>query len=213
MTEKTCNKCLPGQEGFTLLEVLIAVALSSVIMIGLFNMFDSVVSVSSHIKKRENVAYQGRTLESIMFEDLGSLYPSAGEDFSFYGYSGSFLGEDGKVMSFCTSASLESSEISRMLSLQRVEYLLKTGSDTRDLFRREKQHCGVLGDWDWVEVPIARGVAEIDVEYLDPFDNSFVTEWGPEKGFPTAVRVTIRYEELATSVFVVHLSSTVQEQE
>ncbi len=200
-----------GESGFTLMEVLIAVALSSIIMITLFSMFDSVVSTAMHVRENERDAYRDRTLESLLFDDLGSIYVATGVKFSFRGYNGSFLGDDDQFMSFCTSASLSSTGDAPNLSLQRVEYLLKRGREASDIYRRERSFCGITGEWEWVEIPVVRGVAELDVEYLDSFDNAFVTEWGAEKGFPSAVKVSIRYEaDDQSDEFLVYLGVAAQ---
>jgi type II secretion system protein J len=193
--------------GFTLLEVLVAVALSSVIMIALFGVFDSVTDVAIGIRQHEETAYDDRTLEAVLFDDLGSAYVNNNPDFVFTGKGGSFLGVDDLLMGFCTSASLNSAEPGPSLSLQRVEYLLKGGQDGRDLYRRERSFCGLTGEWDWVEVPVLRGLEEMEVEYLDTEDNTFVTEWANEMRAPGAVMVRVTHLDGREHEFMVRLSA------
>lgn len=188
------------------MEVLIAVALSSVIMMALFGMFNAVVDVSSHVKSQEGEAYGERIFESILFDDLRSINTGEGSDFSFSGKSGSFLGNDGELMAFCTSTSLNSSSDTPLLSLQRVEYQLKSKGDTKMLYRRERPYAGISGNWKWIEVPVLAGVSDIEVEYLDPLDNSFVTDWSGKSGFPGAVRITVTYPGEQDRSFLVGLS-------
>lgn len=138
MDDSAFDSPVAKRAGFTLMEVLVAVALSSVIMIALFGVFDSVVKVASDVKSQEMDAYGDRILESIMFEDLRSVFTGKGEDFSFSGNGGSFLGSDGELMEFCTTASLTSVGEKPSFSLQRVVYALEGNSDEKTLVRREK---------------------------------------------------------------------------
>jgi hypothetical protein len=91
--------------------------------------------------------------------------------------------------------------------LQRVEYLLKGGLDGRDLYRRERSFCGLTGEWDWVEVPVLRGLEEMEVEYFDPEDNTFVTEWENGMRAPSAVIVRVTHLDGREHEFMVRLSA------
>lgn len=196
-----------GKAGFTLIEMIIAVALSAVIMMALFGMFSSVVDVASSIKFQESSSYGERTFEGILFDDLRSVYAASGDSFRFIGKSGSFLGLDGQIMEFCSSASLNSSGASPSFSLQRIEYVLKSNSDTKDIYRREKSYCGLSGEWEWVEVPILKGISDIDIRYFDSQDNAFITEWdGAKSRYPAAVTVKVVYPDNREHLFTVELS-------
>ncbi|BDQ38445.1 hypothetical protein SYK_28050 [Pseudodesulfovibrio nedwellii] len=199
--------------GFTLIEVLVAVALSSVIMMALFGMFNSVVDVASSVKFQESSSYGERTFEGILFDDLRSVYAASGDSFRFKGKSGSFLGIDGLLMEFCSTASLNNFGTSPSFSLQRVEYVMKGGSDTKNIYRRERNNCGLSGDWEWVEVPILKEISDIEIEYYDPEDNSFVTEWdGGNAQYPQAVNVKVVYPGNREHLFTVGLSAMVEDE-
>ena len=193
-----------AKEGFTLLEVLIAMALSAVIMMALFSMFDSVVNVASGIKDKEGEAYGERIFESILFDDFRSIYASSKAEYAFSGKSGFFLGADGDLMSFCTTATLGPVGAQPVFSLQEVEYLLKGGSESKTVYRREKEYSGLTGNWEWVEVPIVKGVSDLRIEYQDT-DDSFVTEWN-KAGYPRAVKVEIEFGKNRGYAFLVNLS-------
>lgn len=201
---------ISNRAGFTLMEVLVAVALSSVIMIALFGMFNTVVDVASGVKLREDAAYGDRAFESILFDDLRSVFKDGGSDFAFDGKGGSFLGEDGLLMGFATTASLSNRDDGPNLSVQRVEYRVEGNDDEKVLYRRERVYCGMKGDWDWVEVPVLKGLEEIEVEYLNGFDNTFVTEWNGTK-YPLSVRVALEYSGGRESEFLVELSTMARE--
>lgn len=182
-----------GRSGFTLLEVLIAMALSAVIMVALFAVFNAVADVAAGVKSHEAEGYGQRALESILFDDLRSVYRGSGANYKFTGNSGAFLGSDGEFLSFCTTATLGASGDGPSFSLRRVEYLLDGNSREKTLIRREKSYCGVKGDWEWVEVPILKGIADLEAEYLDPMDDSYVTEWVGMTRFPRAVLLHVTY--------------------
>jgi len=194
-----------GRAGFTLLEVLVAVALSSVAMMALFSMFNAVTDVSSGIIKHEENAYGERALEAILFDDLRSVYADGGIEFAFDGGSTNFLDSDGVLLGFCTSASLNSVGDTPSFSLQRVEYLFEEEDEEARLVRRERSYSGVMGDWDWVEVVVLEGIRSMEVEYLNPLDNSFVSEW-KSKRYPKAVKVQIEYVDGRQHEFMIELS-------
>lgn len=193
------------------MEVLVAVALSAIIMMALFGMFNSVAEVASDVKRQEEDSYGIRTFESILFDDLGSVYAGDAPSFSFAGKNGDFLGQDGRIMEFCTTASLGDSGTGPSFSLQRVEYSLdRDGKDTA-ILRRERKHCGVSGNWQWVEVPVFKGFSSVEVEYFDPLNKSFVQEWGGRKRYPGAIRMTIVDSDGQRFRFVIPLSSMARE--
>lgn len=199
-----------SKSGFTLMEVLVAMALSSVIMVALFGMFNAVVDVATGVKARENATYAERTLEFIMFDDLRSLYPQPrGDDFEFVGKNGSFLGDDGLLMGFCTTATLSSTGTEPTCGLQRVEYSLKGGFGNQTLYRSERSFAGRTGDWEPVEVPILKGVEELEVEYLNSQDEEYVTEWDSMGDFPLAVKVRLTHDDGKEHDFIVSLSTVI----
>ncbi|WP_147822604.1 prepilin-type N-terminal cleavage/methylation domain-containing protein [Salidesulfovibrio onnuriiensis] len=200
-----------GRSGFTLLEVLVAVALSAVIMMALFAMFGSVADVASSVRAREEAASGVRTLEGLLFDDLRSLYAGKETEFRFVGKSGSFLGEGGTLMAFSTTASLGDNSDGASFSLQRVEYVLKDVSGVGTLFRREKRYCGLSGRWPWVEVPVFRGIDELEVAYADPETDSFLSEWASGQRYPASVRVRILGADGEEQRFSVGLSTMARE--
>ena len=189
------------------MEVLVAVGLSSVIMMALFGVFNAVADVASGVIEHEKTSYGERAFEVILFDDLRSLYAKRGATYSFKGVNGSFLGLDGNLMEFCTSASLNNNTNGPTFSVQRVEYRLDEGEDGgKVLCRREKSHCGLAGNWEWVESPILRGIDEIEIEYLNGLDDTFITEWGAERGFPKAVKIKVILQGGYENVFLINLS-------
>lgn len=116
-----------GSSGFTLLETLVAITLSSVVMLALFGMFSGVVDVVSHVRMQEGVSYGQSIFRSLLMDDLRSVYLGSQPEFRFKGESGSFLGIDGGFLEFATSASLNSVGEGAATSLKRVQYTMERG--------------------------------------------------------------------------------------
>lgn len=197
-----------GSSGFTLLETLVAITLSSVVMLALFGMFSGVVDVVSHVRMQEGVSYGQSIFRSLLMDDLRSVYLGSQPEFRFKGESGSFLGIDGGFLEFATSASLNSVGEGAATSLKRVQYTMERGEKGDDIIRRELAYCGVTGDWEWVDAVVFRGVEELELEYLDPEDWSYSTEWN-KLGIscPKAVSVHLKSTDEREFFFVVELSA------
>ena len=197
-----------GSSGFTLLETLVAITLSSVVMLALFGMFSGVVDVVSHVRMQEGTSYGQSVFRSLLMDDLRSVYLGPQAEFRFKGESGSFLGIDGGFLEFATSASLNSVGEGVATSLKRVQYTMERGEKGSDIIRRELAHCGVTGDWEWVEAVVFRGVEELELEYLDPEDWSYSTEWNKlGASCPRAVSVHVKCTDEREFSFVVELSA------
>lgn len=185
-----------AKAGFTLIEMLVALTLSSVVMMALFSMYSGVVDVASHVKSEEGTAYGQSVFEAILSEDLQSVYTSIEDEFAFKGRSGDFLGIDGEFLSFCTSASLNAVGAQATMKLNRVEYVLEGGREGKALYRKEKNYCGIPGEWEWVKTKILENVTELELEYLSPEDNSYTTQWESVKGsLPKAVSLLIVHSD------------------
>lgn len=179
-----------SKQGFTLIEVLLAVSISAIIMVAVFSMFDATASVAESVKEREETVYEARGLQLILSDDLGSLYSGSHSDFKFSGKSGTFLGIDGRLMEFCTASSLDPFNGPRF-SLQMVSYFVEDIDEGLALYREERPYAGLNGEWEPVKVALIRGIKEIEVEYRDPFDGLYVTEWdGTDGHYPTVVRIS-----------------------
>lgn len=66
----------------------------------------------------------------------------------------------------------------------------------------------MTGDWEWVDAVVFRGVEELELEYLDPEDWSYSTEWN-KLGIscPKAVSVHLKSTDEREFFFVVELSA------
>lgn len=197
----------PSRAGFTLLEVLVAVALSAVAMMAVFSMFGTVTGVAADVARKEAGHYDGLAFEAILFDDLRSLYFDKGDtEFRFLGNNAGLQDEGRRVLAFATSASLASGQERPPLSVQRVEYVLREGADgERELVRRERPYSGLMGDWEWLDAAVLAGFEDLDVGYLDPADGRFVDQWQGAVP-PPALRVEVLWPGDRRDVFEIDLS-------
>lgn len=198
----------PGRAGFTLLEVLVAVALSAVAMMAVFTMFDTVTGLAVDVARNESAHYDNLAFEAVLFDDLRSLYlDEKDRAFRFDGNNAGLLDEESRVMSFATTASLASEREAPPLSVQRVEYVLREREDgVRELVRRERPYCGLLGDWEWADAAVLEGFEDLDVGYLDATDGSFADQWRGTAP-PQTLRVEVTWPGGRVDVFETGVSA------
>jgi type II secretion system protein J len=197
-----------GRGGFTLLEVLVAVALSAVAMMAVFSMFDTVTGLAADVARKEGAHYDSLAFEAVFFDDLRSLYlDKTDQAFRFGGNNAGLLDEAGRVMAFATTASLAAGKENPPFSVQRVEYVVREREDgSRVLVRRERPYCGLMGDWEWADAAVLAGFEDLDVEYFDATDGSFADRWQGTNP-PRAVRVEVTWAGERKDVFEVDMST------
>lgn len=197
-----------GRAGFTLLEVLVAVALSAVAMMAVFSMFGTVTGVAADVSRKEAGHYDGLAFEAVLFDDLRSLYFDAGDtEFRFVGNNAGLQDESRRVMAFATTASLASGRGDAPFSVQRVEYVLRERKDgEKELVRRERPYCGLMGDWEWVDAAVLAGFEDLDVTYLNPSDGAFGDQWRGS-GPPPSLRVEVLWPGDRKDIFEIDVSA------
>ena len=214
-----------AEAGFTLLELLIAMALTAVIGMVLFSTYSMVMnngqSVRALVLEREGERIYRGVLDNDMAglcrgeeEENGlpglsrrPIVPSA----EFYRQTGIEPPEptnDEVVLSFAGGARLARESITGPDGLDGpvcVEYVLRAGGRDKALIRRERGYCGVEGDFPWAEFVLLRGLQSVDTAlYIS--GKGWLPGWEArtEAGdFPRAVRFTLLREgETEPEVFL-----------
>lgn len=200
-----------GQSGFTLLELLIAMILTALIGTVLFSSY--ILIADNGVKGRELVHSREapRIFWGIVDTDIAGLLLSrelplpsitpitpskkwvelvgAPED-----------GEDGKhLLTFATTASLDSDGEERIAGPYCVEYVARQGRNGTALIRRERMFCGVDGDFPWTEAVLLTGLEDIEVKLCSvehgEFDVPEEREWYRVGAvLPDAVLISLEYE-------------------
>ena len=108
--------------------------------------------------------------------------------------------EDGKhLLTFATTASLDSDAEERIAGPYCVEYVARQGRNGTALIRRERAFCGVDGDFPWTEAVLLMGLKDVEVKLCSvehgDFDVPEEREWYRVGAIlPEAVRMSLEYE-------------------
>ena len=140
------------RRGFTLIEVMIATAISAAILLGVYSIFNGVVSTRNGLENANNSLIFTEALERLIARDirmaaagLPNLPPLRG-------------GEE-RLMSLITHNSLR---FNKSLPVE-VLYYIDTTLDNGTLYRMERQQ----GMNYRMEMPLAKNVSEYKVETFD----------------------------------------------
>ena len=189
---------VPKQQGFTLLELLVAMTLMATVITALFGLFTNVIDASQHMRAKIEGGQVGRTIASIVEDDLRFLHTAlGGKQFRFRAKPLSTAFDDTAFLAFTTSSSLDYRVVSRQADLQNVEYVLRRNdTKTQSFIRREKRHATVSGEFDWIEFELIENVQSLQLAFYDSDTKEFKKEWGVERsGIPSAIRFTIAFGE------------------
>lgn len=203
------------ERGFTLFELLIAMALTAVMGTVMFKTWDMVVSSGLKAKEVVNKRELERTVLNIMDNDMAAIQlpgdelsllpmpsrrpiePTANY-FKLLGRRKS--GKDEKnivrLISFASGSSLKAEGAPTGFPVC-VEYVLKSADNgDKRLFRRERDFCGVNGDYPWREALLMDKLEDARLE-LEMRDGSRLDNWAREDilAQPHAIRFSWRKKD------------------
>lgn len=157
--------------GFTLFEMLIAMALTAVIGAVLFRSWDMVALSARQAQQAVAQRERGRIVFGIIDNDIAALHMASGElttlpplgktailsSEEYYAETGTEAPEleEGErvLLSFATGTSALPDAVSPIGNMYCVEYRLCSVSASRKmLVRRERDFCGISGEFPWREI-------------------------------------------------------------
>ncbi|GEM_PF-1300448 len=178
--------------GFTLLEVMIAVALTATVSLVLFVLFDSSVDVAVLARHGDDRSQAISVFDGIVMDDLRSITVSNATSEDFHFSAKEPHADSGAFLEFPSSVSLDTSLPYPNCAVYRVEYKLRTRPDGEGLalVRSERPWCGVKGKWDFVDYVLLDDVESIEAEYYNSKTDQFASVWrsGRKTRLPQAVR-------------------------
>jgi type II secretion system protein J len=197
------GRLLPGRGGFTLVEILVAIGIFSMVLAAIYSTWTAILR-SSKVGLEAAAAVQrariaGRTIE----ETLGSVQSFALNQ-SYY----SFVSENGSeaMLSFVSrlSPSFPRSGKFAGLDVRRVTFSVDPGKDGgRDLVLRQTP---LLMDMDKDEknypLVLAKNVKEFKTEFWDTRTQDWIDEWKQTNQIPVLVKVTLKLSDNAYSTQV-----------
>ncbi len=179
--------------GFTLIEVLMTVAITALVFAMIGGILLSVIKASENIETKTRTEKAGYGVLATLRRDLTGVYAYALGGPAFRGEDKTELGRDADALHFVTTADVLPTQDGRRPRLIEVGYRVGGGDESQDgllgLFRR----AGALeGD------PLESGdeyaelygrVHAFDLKYLDPDTGDWADSWDDAERLPLAVKV------------------------
>ena len=203
------KNCSSPDEGFTLFELLIAMALTALIGAVLFQTWNMVAHSGTDAAKLVRKRERERIVFSLMDNDFtGMIFPR--EETSnlplpskqpidwtdeFYELMGrkkeqNSQKKDKTLITFAGVTSLTSNEAKPGWPVC-IEYVLAKNGTNYNLLRREREACGISGDFPWRDNVLLENILDADVELI--FENGRrLAQWDSTdlKFPPTALRLS-----------------------
>ncbi|HVO83259.1 MAG TPA: type II secretion system protein GspJ [Syntrophobacteria bacterium] len=177
----------PAQpSGFTLLEILLALAILALVLSSLFSAYSETITATELVEASREVDQAARLTLAQMADDLKSLYQQEvkgdpkDSPYRFQGGSVESDGEAVEVMNFASTAHLGFDLPGPSMSVNRIAYVLKKSGEGEQrsfqLLRRERPFADFQGQGEETEVELADNVEELAVTYGDDAGTT-LTEW------------------------------------
>ena len=191
------NSQYRGARGFTLLELLLAMAITAVIIVIVFGAFR--VGIRAWEKGEQNVEKQQRirVVTQLMTHQLSSLFPSG--TMKKTTQMAAFEGSESQVSFFSTFALHPDNRQSVVFS----QFIVESDVDGANLFLIEKKvsQAGTIVDLEALDdadrVAMLSGLTALRFQYLGHLNPDGGWDWQPQwnldgdSGWPLAVRVQI----------------------
>ena len=199
----------PAQpSGFTLLEILLALAILALVLSSLFSAYSETITATELVEASREVDQAARLTLAQMADDLKSLYQQEvkgdpkDSPYRFQGGSEASDEEAVEILNFASTAHLGFDPAGPSMSVNRIAYVLKKSGEGEQYFqlsRRERPFADFQGQGGETEVELADNVEELTVTYGDDAGTT-LTEWdsaSPEHGGRPPRLVQIRLKVAA----------------
>jgi prepilin-type N-terminal cleavage/methylation domain-containing protein len=193
--------------GFTLIEVLISLAILAIILSSLFSAYSETLTATDLVEKSKEVDQSARLTLAQMADDLESLYSQdvkgdpKDSPYRFVGGGEESEGDTVEVMTFASTGHLGFDPIGPSMCINRITYLLKQpkeGEQYSTLIRRERPFADFEGQGEETEVELADRVEELVVGYGDAEGGNLADAW--DSGSPEHAGHLPRLVELRLKV-------------
>ncbi len=176
--------CINRPGGFTLLEILIAIAILALVISSLYGAYSSTLETTEIVASVRNVDQVARLSLVQMADDFKSLYyekPQAESEDSPYHFGGGMEveGEEGAIVEFAATSHLGFDMTFPNLRINRVSYILEKQPDNElyyRLVRKELAFADLPGERDETVVELADGIESLTLTYLNEEGQTF-SQW------------------------------------
>lgn len=190
----------PARRAFTLLEILIAISIFSLVLTAIYSSWTAILRSTKSGLQAAATVQRSRIVVRVLEDSLGSAMSFA-QNNVYYG----FVGENGNeaTLSFVARLSKSFPRSGKFgdLDVRRVTFALEPGPITgRQLVLRQ---CPLLMDWDVDEknhpLVLAKNVKEFQLQFWDQKQQDWVDEWKQTNTLPRGIMVTLKLADTALS--------------
>jgi type II secretion system protein J len=212
----------PRNGGFTLLEILIAIAILALVVSSLYGAYSGTLETTEMVESIRDVDQVARVALMQMVDDFKSLYYQKAQDedeespYSFGGFT-EVEGEGGAIVAFATTSSLDFDMIFPSQRINWVSYVIEKQPDNEKLYRlvrSEVPFADLPGERQEVVVEIADGVESLSLTYFDEDGQQF-SQWDSkaEGLLPRLVHIRLQMAGDKSRVFSTSVAIRVQEEQ
>jgi general secretion pathway protein J len=189
-----------GQRGFTLVEIMVAIAILSLVLAAVYSTWTAILR-ASRVGLAAAASVQRARIAGRVLEDSLSSAQSFMANRAYYG----FVVENGdnSMLSFVSHLSKSFPRSGKFgdLDVRRLTFSVESGSDgTRQLVLRQSPLVMDL-DVDEKEHPLvlAKNVRQFLVELWDPRLGDWIDDWKQTNELPRQVKITLKLADTASS--------------
>ena len=214
---------LRWRSGFTLLEILIAIAILALVMSSLYGAYSGTLETTEMVESARDVDQVARLALMQMVDDFSALYyrkaEGENEDSPFRFQGGMDAeGEGGTVVQFASTCHLGFDVSFPSLRINRVSYVLEKQADNQRyyrLVRMELPFVDLSGEREETAVELADTVESLTLTYLNE-DGETLSQWDSkaeetEGLLPRLVHIRLQLAGEKSRVFATTVAIQVQE--
>lgn len=186
--------------GFTLLEMLIAISIFSLVLVAIYSSWTAILRSTKSGLRAAATVQRSRIVVRVLEDSLGSAMSFAA-NIPYYG----FVAENGSepTLSFVARLSKSFPRSGKFgdLDVRRVTFAVESGPmSSRQLVLRQ---CPLLMDWDVDEknhpLVLAKNVREFHLQFWDQRHQEWVEEWKQTNAMPRGIMVTLKLADTEQS--------------
>lgn len=190
-------------EGFTLIEVLLAVFIASIVLGVLYASFFQVIKAKEKVEEELELYHEARVIFSKMTKDLSTAFPRGRINSPLENTPADFFtgGQDGNYSTLTfTSLSRTPAKDAKESDQTEISYFVQPTEDEPELFSLMRRDDPTIGtDEGGIQYPISERIVGFTLSYIGEESLSFNTdnqelvfEWSSASGLlPNAVNVNL----------------------
>jgi general secretion pathway protein J len=211
-----------GSGGFTLIEILIAIAILALVVSSLYGAYSGTLDTTEMVESIRDVDQVARLALMQMVDDFKCLYyqkAQGGDTESPYTFGGATeaKGEGGEIVAFATTSRLDFDMTFPSQRINRVSYIMEKQPDNEKLYRlvrKELPFADLPGERQEISVEIADGVESLSLTYFNKDGQEF-SQWDSkaEGTLPSLVNIRLQMAGDKSGLFTTSVAIRRQEAE